>query len=204
MNNQTVSTEKRTLPDTYFDEHGHARPLSDLEPKMNISALDNDQFHYPNMKISTQNLMRGPGGVYFAELTFGTSSPPQSFRLLVDTGSSWTWVTSCSSSAWAGGQSCPEYYFDEKRSSTLTCSEKTKSIGYGGASSSVEGPICEDEVKVWGTDDMETRMPIILNQASYDGGEPSMAGIMGLSPDDESAGPLFISYLYENDKIDRK
>lgn len=31
-----------------------------------------------------------------------------------------------------------------------------------------------------------------------------MGGIMGLSPDDESAGPLLINYLFENDKIDKK
>lgn len=31
-----------------------------------------------------------------------------------------------------------------------------------------------------------------------------MGGIMGLSPYDESAGPLLINYLYDQDKIDRK
>jgi hypothetical protein len=95
------------------------------------------------MKISTQNLLRGPGGIYFAKMTFGSSNPPQSFNLLVDTGSSWNWVASCNKTTWKGDK-CPSYYFNESLSSTLTCSDKTKRIGYLG--SAVEGPICEDEV----------------------------------------------------------
>ena len=89
--------------------------MSDLEPNQNMSALNNDQFHYPNMKISTQNLLRGPGGIYFAKMTFGSSNPPQSFNLLVDTGSSWNWVASCNKTTWKGDK-CPSYYFNESLS----------------------------------------------------------------------------------------
>ena len=50
---------------------------------------------------------------------------------------------------------------------------------------------------------MKAKMPIILSQMDVDGGESIMNGILGLSPKDDSSGPLLINYLYDNDKIDK-
>ena len=37
-----------TLPDSYFDSNGHARPYSELDPLNNTDKMNNDQFHYRN------------------------------------------------------------------------------------------------------------------------------------------------------------
>ena len=52
---------------------------------------------------------------------------------------------------------------------------------------------------------MKARIYFIESQIKYDYGfPPFFGGILGLSNKDESAGPLFIDYLYDQGKIDEK
>lgn len=44
---------------------------------------------------------------------------------------------------------------------------------------------------------MKAKMPFIEKKVDDSSGIGTFAGILGLSPNDESAGPLFIQYLYE-------
>lgn len=166
---------------------------------------DNSVYGYPNNKITTQNLINK--GVYFAKLTVGKTESPlnSTFNFLVDTGSSWNWVHSCNPDKFAfwTNHTCP--YFRVNESSTLECSEERKYIQYG--SGEVEGPICQEDLLVYGTDDMEAHMPMILHEMPRGfkrKGFVTYDGILGLSPDDESAGPLYINYLYQQDKIQEK
>jgi hypothetical protein len=39
---------KTTLPASYFDSNGHARPYSLLDPMNMTDSFNNDQFHYRN------------------------------------------------------------------------------------------------------------------------------------------------------------
>jgi hypothetical protein len=58
------------------------------------------------------------------------------FNLLVDTGSSWTWVKACDKSKdpyWQNNK-CPESYFDMAASPSLDCSDETMYIRYGSGS----------------------------------------------------------------------
>ena len=86
------------------------------------------------------------------------------FNLLVDTGSSWTWVKACDgneNSYWQTNK-CPENFFDMGMSPSLDCSDEKMYIRYG--SGSVSGPICKDFVKVYNTDDMRVVMPFIVSK----------------------------------------
>ena len=93
----------------------------------------------------------GDNVAFLARITFGVSvnkSEEQTFNLLVDTGSSWTWVNSCNkayNSYW-NENSCPFYYFDMTKSTTLKCSKRTKYIKYGVGE--IDGNICEDVLTV--------------------------------------------------------
>jgi hypothetical protein len=58
---------------------------------------------------------------------------------------------------------------------------------------------------------MATKMPFLLDKMSRDLSNEVMQiynlvydGILGLSPSDESSGPLFIEALYNDDKIQNK
>ena len=44
-------------------------------------------------------------------------------------------------------------------------------------------------------------MPIILNHVPRVTYSQAYGGILGLSPDDDSAGPLYMNYLYDQEKI---
>ena len=55
---------------------------------------------------------------------------------------------------------------------------------------------------------MKTKMPFIVDKMARDLSNEVMQiynlvydGILGLSPNDDSSGPLFIDYLYNDDKI---
>ena len=69
----------------------------------------------------------GDNVAFLAKITFGKTelkNETQTFNLLVDTGSSWTWVNSCNkafNSYWKYND-CPKYYFDMTKSSTIKCS----------------------------------------------------------------------------------
>ena len=100
-------------------------------------------------------------------------------NLLVDTGSSWTWV--------AG--------FDRNASPTLKCTNQTKFIQYG--IGFINGEICYDNVGL--KLNFTANMPFIVADQKthferYD-------GILGLSPKDESAGPLLPDYLLPDRKV---
>lgn len=47
-------------------------------------------------------------------------------------------------------------------------------------------------------------MPFLEKMMHFDEGRGVFDGIFGLSPHDESAGPLLIDYLYEQGKLDKK
>lgn len=150
--------------------------------------------------------------VYQAKIIFGTTEGrDQTLNLLADTGSSWTWVKSCDKSQYPywDSHTCPDYYFDEAASSSLTCTDKQKFIRYG--SGSVNGQECEDYLRVFNTASMSVKMPFLLDKMAKDLSNQIMQqfnlaydGILGLSPSDDSSGPLFIDYLYSEDKIQSK
>ena len=58
------------------------------------------------------------------------------------------------------------------------------------------GDIVSDFMGV--ADDVKIKMPFLLNNVDFEF-MPHFLGILGLSPIDESAGPLLIDYLYESD-----
>lgn len=128
-------------------------------------------------------------------------SEDQTFNLLVDTGSSWNWVQSCGPNF--KGE-CPAYYFNTSSSSSLECTEEYKYIRY--ASMWINGQLCKDTLHVYNTGDMRVKMPFLLDHQTHDGHNgnrlsKTFDGIMGLAPDDESSGPLFINHLYKAGKI---
>lgn len=91
---------------------------------------------------------------------------------------------------------CPKYYFDPSKSQTIDCTGRQKYIKYG--SGATVGEICSDYLQVHNTGDMKARMYFIESVIKFDYGfPPFFGGILGLSPKDESAGPLFIDYLYD-------
>lgn len=63
-------------------------------------------------------------------------------------------------------------------------------------------------MKVFNTPAMSVKMPLLLEKMGRDLSNEIMQmfnlaydGILGLSPSDDSSGPLFIEYLYSEDKI---
>lgn len=133
---------------------------------------------------------------YLAEIQFGTS--PQSFDLLLDTGSSWTWVDSCNSEIhpqWKENE-CPEYYFNEDASSTLQCTDEYKFIKYGRGA--MNGQICKDYMQVTGESQEFAKgfMPFLSNQHKWPSARNYFSGILGMAPNDESAGPLLMEYIF--------
>ena len=60
---------------------------------------------------------------------------------------------------------------------------------------SMTGDIISDFLGV--SEDAKVKMPFLINSVNYQY-SPSMKGILGLSPIDESAGPLLIDYLFES------
>ena len=139
------------------------------------------------------------------KMTIGTTDHPNnnSVAMLVDTGSSWSWVKSCdpSRSSYWQDNSCP--YFRQNDSSTLTSTGEDHSIEYGGGWMTISGPVYEDYMQPQGAapDEVRAKMPIILKHVPRVTYAQPYGGILGLSPDDESAGPLFINYLYDQEKI---
>jgi len=148
----------------------------------------------------------GENVAFLAKITFGTSSnksEEQTFNLLVDTGSSWTWVNSCNKAynPYWNENKCPSYYFDMTKSTSLKCSKETKYIKYGVGE--IDGNICEDIMSVHQSrqiDQLSMKVPFLSKHDENDQGRPYFDGILGLSPDDESSGPLFLQYLYSNKK----
>lgn len=79
----------------------------------------------------------------------------QPVNVLVDTGSSWTVVKSCSHTF------CPAEYFDPMKSKSLKCTPYKHHIKYGTAE--VNGLWCSDQVE---TNGLSAVMPILLDEES--------------------------------------
>ena len=85
--------------------------------------------------------------------------------LLLDTGSSRTWVDSYNDDS-----PRTTYMYNEQKDRNLDCPEgKTYKIDYM-MGDAVEGPLCETTVQVHGTDEMKCRLPIVLRQDKSSGG----------------------------------
>ena len=72
---------------------------------------------------------------YTTSVSFGTriGGTQQAFELLVDTGSSWTWVEACNSDVYSRWKTttCPYYLFDEDVSPSYASTRESKTIVYG-------------------------------------------------------------------------
>jgi hypothetical protein len=94
--------------------------------------------------------------------------------------------------------------FSRDNSSSLKCTPNYKDITYGDGRTT-KGLICEDYLKVYNTEDIKANMPFMTVDMPWDVQKSSELlvydGILGLSPNDESAGPLLIEYLFDQDKI---
>ena len=79
------------------------------------------------------------------------------------------------------------------KSRSLKCSKKTKYIKYGVGE--IDGNICDDFLTVHQSrpsDQLSKMMPFLSKHDENDLGRPYFDGILGLSPDDDSNGPLYI------------
>jgi len=124
---------------------------------------DQTTFGFNDTRVYTAALVNK--GLLLAKMTLGTTSSPMnnSLNLLVDTGSSWTWAFACdkANSFYWETHNCP--YFSSGNSSSLSESLGDKHIEYGSGSSSLDGDIREEQVRVFGSPDMEARLPILLS-----------------------------------------
>jgi hypothetical protein len=121
-------------------------------------------------------------------------SSKQTFNLLIDTGSSWNWINACNFNK-TSDAACPEFFFNPNRSSSLQCSGDIKKINYG--LGETEGYICTDSIEIDGLGSSSSvKMPLIMRQGPVYIDQPNFDGILGLSPQDESAGPLIMNYLF--------
>jgi hypothetical protein len=56
-------------------------------------------------------------------------------------------------------------------------------------------------MEVYGSNQMKAHLPMILNKMPKIKWGSHHTGILGLSPEDESSGPLFINALHKQEKI---
>ena len=131
-------------------------------------------------------------------MTFG--SEEQTLAMLVDTGSSWLWTytaESCLAGTVIDGKCNSTSYFDTSLSTSFYDTGDTKNITYG--SGRTEGDIVTDRV---GMTDLPDIYVDVFKFLSVDSTSASaFQGILGLSPVDDSSGPLFVQYLYKNERI---
>jgi len=140
--------------------------------------------------------------LYFqAQFDFGSKKQPMS--LLVDTGSSWTWVATdkCKSTP---TEKCDDTHLYHHRDSvTYKEAGKKYDIKYG--SGIIKGLKATDSVylpgmprgKKTGVKDF----PFLAVDSVPSAAKKIMSGIIGLSPKDDSAGPLFVDYLFKQGAI---
>jgi len=107
-------------------------------------------------------------------ITIGT--PPQSFLVDIDTGSSDLWVTSSSCTS---SQCSKKKKYDAQQSSTATETPNTLSIGYGDGSS-VSGPVYQDTVNVAGVNVQKQFFSPVTNLSSDFATDPT-DGLLGLA-----------------------
>lgn len=117
----------------------------------------------------------------------------------------WTWADECPDPDWDNKCRNTVDRFHTLDSTTLQYTGAIQYIKYGiGAS---EGPVCKDVVSFQGLADNGNEIETDLRAeqfeffVKFDYPKPAFAweqvGVLGLAPNDESAGPLFIEHLYK-------
>lgn len=88
--------------------------------------------------------------------------------------------------------------FHQELSPTSKLTSGTRKITYM-SGDVINGPIIEDQVATSTSETLEAHsFPFVLQSDKIAIHEFSglISGIMGMSPEDDSAGPLYVSYLY--------
>ena len=132
-----------------------------------------------------------------ATLDFGSERQPQ--ELLVDTGSSWTWTYADNCMADSIHPACrkTKKAFHAVESETFQATGDVKFIQYG--KGSVRGDIVKDTISMGfdaagdevKADDFHFFIDYMKN------GNTKSQGILGLSPHDDSSGPLLVEQMYQ-------
>jgi hypothetical protein len=133
--------------------------------------------------VSDQPLDNFSEGSFFnTEIGFG--SQRQVVNLLVDTGSSWTWtsVDDCDPTI----EKCTQKAFHAQASDSFVLTDTFKSIVYGSHKS--DGYVARDDLFL--SNNMSAIGMEFLAVREID---RVLEGILGLSPIDESAGPLLVN-----------
>ena len=120
--------------------------------------------------------------------------------MLVDTGSSLSWVAIDSCKSTQQAPCTDDSYFHYQDSATNTLSDRTKTIVYGSLVST--GSYMTDLVTSPTNSEVSgvVQMLGVTEQRSHIE-ESEFSGILGLAPDSESSGPLLVWQLYEKGKI---
>jgi len=150
----------------------------DIEHYANIADHLRGKYNYPtSAKHKRQNSAGIPvtnqngDSAYFASVSVGT--PPQSFNVIIDTGSADFWLASTQCTTCTGTN-----LFDASKSSTLTASPSSVTIRYG--SGAVAGNLATDTVSMGGfTVAGQTWLTVVQTTAKIVTG--SVSGIMGLA-----------------------
>ena len=131
---------------------------------------------------------------YYYDAMFNFGTPAQAMSLVLDTGSSWTWVPRVS---------CACHYsenrFNSTKSSTLINTGKLMDLYYG--LGEVHGYLCTDTVEVEGLRVLDQPLVLATSDGSLDGLESD--GILGLGFSGLSDGyPTFVQNLKAQGEID--
>jgi hypothetical protein len=163
---------------------------------------NNDKYHYRNHKISTSRMFHNStyGSMYYVRMNVG--SPPQTQEMMVDTGSSWSYLDS-----YGKGAEFPEiqpnyFMLGEDRDSSLDCAGAEQVTIGNGRGSGITGPACQDNISVQGAPGIEAHLPIVIRRGQSEDGTLA-GGVLGLGPVDDSGGASFVTYLFDQGKIDR-
>ncbi|CAO3691903.1 unnamed protein product [Rhizopus stolonifer] len=174
--------------------------ITALCTKNQIIRVPLKQKRLPNQLIRRQNtynskIYNNEGSLYLISVSVGT--PPQTFDLALDTGSSDLWVpgSKCASSV------CPFSKFNQSQSTTFKESEQKMNISYGTGSAS--GNYVFDTITIAGITVQQQQFGYITQQknilteintlsgSSYTPNRPKLDGIFGL-------GYPFITSSYHN------
>ncbi|XP_059509342.1 gastricsin-like [Stegostoma tigrinum] len=160
------------------------------DPALKYRAL------YPDYQYQTGNepLLDYMNSLYYGSITVGT--PPQSFTVLFDTGSSNLWVPSI----YCNSVPCRNHArFNPTQSSTFTSSGQTVSISYG--SGSMSGYLGYDTVNVAGISIPKQELGLSESEPSSNFYYAPFDGILGLAYPRLAAGgstPVFDNMLKDN------
>ncbi|KAL1746443.1 aspartic peptidase domain-containing protein [Schizophyllum fasciatum] len=139
-----------------------------LRGKYNFSGAKEGKRDIAGVGITNQNGDQS----YFGAVEIGT--PPQTFNVVLDTGSSDLWVadTECATCS----SSTPQ--FDASKSSTFQQSSQTTTIQYG--SGAVRGSLAQDKVSIGGLT-VDEQIFLSVSQTTSQLLDGSMSGILGLA-----------------------